>query len=237
MNHKFYKLKQKLTKNVMVPFFETEISLGEYRALDQIYFGPDGRGFKNASGNMQEDFLNGKIIVEPGFFYVKKLDLHDKNIRYFNRLVDLPELVEFNLKNSGIVNIQPLRNLKKLEELNLSNNNIEDISGLKDLTNLWKLNLSNNKLSDISYLSNLENLTELYLSKNQISYIEPLSKLTNLTKLSLENDYVADISPLMDLPNLKNVRLFGNPLTKKSEDLVKELRGRDLIVSYAGDKK
>jgi Leucine-rich repeat (LRR) protein len=105
---------------------------------------------------------------------------------FMELLSSFTQLTTLAIRNSLIVNIEPLSRLKKLSKLGLSDNRaLVDISHLADMTKLTSLNLRNTGVVEITHLSGLINLEELDLSETGIVEIESLSGMKRLTSLFL----------------------------------------------------
>jgi serine/threonine protein kinase len=141
----------------------------------------------------------------------------------------LTNLQDLLLWNSGITNIEPIRNLDRLSYLRLSANNIEDISPISGKPNLECLYLQNNLITDISSLQNLPKLKTLSLADNLISDITPLLGFRSLTHLELQGNSIIDFSGIDQLTQLQYIDVSGNPGADSDIMDLLEQRGVEVI--------
>jgi internalin A len=140
-------------------------------------------------------------LEEFGVFETTILDLY--------QLKTLITLKNLTLREMGIKKIDMLSNLKILKYLDLSMNSINCIEGLENLQYLSTLDLSNNKIERIENLDHLTKLKVLDLSRNQIKKIEGLENLTNLQFLDLSENKIKKIEGLKSLTKLEDLNLKG----------------------------
>lgn len=107
-----------------------------------------------------------------------------------------------------------------LKVLDLHANNISQIQNLNKLQNLQELDLSNNLITVFKGLQQLRELTDLNLRNNMIEIVSDLTPLAKLKRLNLSNNMIQrkrDLYETGRLPALFDLKLFGNPLTKKAD--------------------
>ena len=150
---------------------------------------------------------------------LRYINLRNCDVEDTTFLSELPYLEYLNLhSNSGIQDIDPIKNLTNLETLILANIPIRGQANLlANLINLSYLNLRNTGLTDIAFLAELDELEYLNLHSNSaIQSIAPIADLSRLEQLILRdvpiNDqfvHLADLSYLKSL-NIRNTGI-GDP--------------------------
>jgi len=123
----------------------------------------------------------------------------------------------------------PTYYLEDFEDFELASQGIVDLDGIQYCKHATSIDVSNNEISDIRLLWELPKIQELFLANNNIGYIDALSNLLNLCILDLSGNQIDDISPLFELHNLEYVNLIGNRI---SDDQIKALRDKDILVMY-----
>jgi Leucine-rich repeat (LRR) protein len=161
---------------------------------------------------------------------IESLALGGNKIADISALASCGELVTLHLFENRIADISALANCKRLEMLSLSQNRLSDLSPLSRCGELAFLGLDCNGLTDISALADCGTLVELDLSGNQIPDISPLSRCVTLRELKLPYNQITDISALESCAQLCMVELTGNPLSKKSLQVIEKLRDRRVRV-------
>lgn len=76
----------------------------------------------------------------------------------------------------------------------------------------------------------MDQLQILTLGNNNISDIPPLASLNNLKNLGLDSNNIKDISPLLELETLEYVSIVNNPLNSEADQVIEELRNREVEV-------
>ena len=148
------------------------------------------------------------ITALPGCTKIEDLALHDNNIADISPLANCGALVSLSLYRNRITNISALASCGKLEEVWLPENSITDISALASCRRLRYFDVGVNRVTDISVLAHFRKLWGVALPYNQIT----------------------DISVLESCPRLEVVEIFGNPLSKKSLQVIEKLRDRRVRV-------
>ncbi len=123
------------------------------------------------------------------------------------------DLQELDLRDTWVVNLNPLASLTGLQRLFLHNTQVVDLSPLANLTSLQLINLNNTQVADLSPLANLTSLQWFELNKTQVADLSPLANLTSLQSLHLNNTQVADLSPLATLTSLQELYLHNTQVT------------------------
>lgn len=141
------------------------------------------------------------------------LDLSDTGVSNIEPLRELKNLTTLNLRGTGVTSIDPLRELKNLTRLDLSGTDVEDVEPLRELKNLTEFFVTNTQVRSIESLTDLKNLTNLDLRGNKVSDIKPLRELKNLTSLNLDGTGVGNIEPLRELKNLTFLDLGSTRVT------------------------
>lgn len=119
----------------------------------------------------------------------KFIDLSACDLDYFpEKLQEINNLKKLDLHNNNIKIIKNLEIMPKLEYLNLGLNEISKIEGLDKLPKLKTLRLHSNKISKIENLEKLQQLEFLDLRYNQIEWIEGLGYLDNAKKIALDGN-------------------------------------------------
>lgn len=163
---------------------------------------------------------------------LQDLTLTGNKISDISALKGLTNLYTLHLEINKINDISALSGLTKLTTLNVSVNELSDIRALSRLTKLEDLSLGGNKLADIRVLGNLINVTKLDLSLTGISDISILSELTKLQYVYLSGNKISDIAPLSQHPDLIYINVTDNELNSESQEIIKNLNARDVIVTY-----
>lgn len=129
----------------------------------------------------------------------------NSNIKNNNTAISqLPSLRTLNLSNTGMTNLNFLKELKSTNDdlqltiLDLSDNGLTSINEVESITTLQSLAIANEKLTDknISILSSLTNLTTLNMNGNQIENIDALKNLNQLKYLYFNNNKVQSLEPI-----------------------------------------
>jgi len=116
----------------------------------------------------------------------------------------------------------PVYYLEDLDEFELSQSGIIDLDGIQYCIHAVVMDLSDNAIHDISLLWDLTKIEELNLSDNSIEEIETLENLRNLSSLNLSNNPVKDISCLLQLPKLEYCELTGTRVTASQINALEE---------------
>ncbi len=119
----------------------------------------------------------------------------------------------WNIKNTNIISIDPLRNLVRLKFIRIYDYNVIDLEPLKDLKNLVKLQLSCKKIINLKPLKDLIKLKWLECHCPEVSDIEPMKYLINLERLDLSYTKIKDLEPLKNLINLKILRFVSTMIS------------------------
>ncbi|MBB6446754.1 leucine-rich repeat domain-containing protein [Bacillus benzoevorans] len=172
------------------------------------------------------------ISALSGLNTLQDLALTGNQISDIRALRGLTNLYALRLDINKINDIGALSGLTKLTTLNVSVNEFSDIRALSSLTKLEDLSLGGNELDDIRALGSLINLTKLDLSLTGISDISSLSKLIKLQYVYLSGNKISDITPLSQHPDLIYINLTDNELNSESQDVIKDLNAREVIVFY-----
>ncbi len=163
---------------------------------------------------------------------LQDLALTSNKISDIRALKGLTNLYALRLEINKINDIGALSGLTKLTTLNASVNEFSDIRALSSLIKLEALSLDGNELGDIRVLGNLINITKLDLSLTGIRDISSLSKLTKLQYVYLSGNKISDITPLSEHPDLIYINVTDNELNSDSQEVIKNLNARDVIVTY-----
>lgn len=161
-------------------------------------------------------------ITEAQAAEITTVDCQTMGITDITGLETMPNLETVWLNNnSGIANLDPIKNLTKVQSLSLNFVPVAnaDLPGLVTSPDLTGLGLWGNGLTDISALSAVTSLRSLTLRANQITDVSPLATLNGLNYLYLEDNEIADVSPLSALTNLETLQLSGQSLNLPSAPL------------------
>jgi len=129
----------------------------------------------------------------------------EKWIENWTVLLQLPELKELYLSDTGLDDISVVRNCTKLVSLDIRYFKGEELGPLSGLSALSNLNLGSTPVSDLDPLSGLSALSSLSFGNTQVSDLGPLSGLSALSSLSLDGTRVSDFGPLSGLSALSSL--------------------------------
>lgn len=149
--------------------------------------------------------------VIAGAEKLEALKISDSGLFNIDFLKELPLLTSLELKAKGIRNPEPLKKIKNLKSFSFTGSDIfSDLKIIKELKGLEELRLNECQVTDISGISVLENLKIVDLSFNSIENTEPLGNLTEIEELNLSsNTEIKDISSLGKLTELRVLHLEG----------------------------
>ena len=126
-----------------------------------------------------KEFLayDNNIHTLPGSLFactsLQILDLHNNTITTLPNYINLPSLINLNLKNNRLIELpEPdFSGLVLLESLDLSENMLTNIPDLTNLKRLNYLNITQNKLTSFPIKLPVDSLIRLYLGYNKITSI------------------------------------------------------------------
>ncbi len=134
--------------------------------------------------------------------------------------LNLPNLEELKMTNSGVEDLTFIRNLKGIKILFMGKNKIKNINAISDLTALEDVELYDNKISDISPFKNHQGILFLSLGGNYIEDISPLKNLVKLNFLSVQSNRritgeagIKDVSALSGMVCLRELNIRDNKVT------------------------
>ncbi len=201
-----------------------EIPVTECQALESLYNGTTGSGWKNHQ--------NWLVTTTPCSWYgvvcsgghVTEINLGENQLNGTmpTQIGNFANLTKLNLYKNVLRSSVPaeLSSLRKLQTLNLSNNQfsgaLPDFSSISTLTNVY---FNNNRLSGNipSSLGTLSNLSELYLNDNQFNGSIPpeLANLQKETVLDLSRNSLTGAIPSQfgTLTSIKYLGLGSNQLS------------------------
>lgn len=152
------------------------------------------------------------------------------NMDAFSKLVDLKSLW---LMNNHITGLSGVSALIHLEHLYLANNQIDSLAGLEAMLQIKELNLAGNQIHALTPLTALNKLESLNVENNQITDISGMESLGQLQWLSLAYNPVTQISPIGELVRLQYINQRGFAVSSDSNELLKQLKNRGVIVEHA----
>ncbi len=136
-------------------------------------------------------------------YNLDKLDCSESGIRNLEPLRNLTNLkVVWIDKNPSVVSLEPLRSLTKLTEIDFSGTGVSDLEPLRGLVNLTRLECFETNISSLAALSGLRKLKILDFSKTKVNSLFPLKNVLTLEVLYFSQTPVTDLSPLKALANL-----------------------------------
>lgn len=145
---------------------------------------------------------------------LKKLTINNcTKILDFSVIAECKNLQTLVIKDSGLYNIDFLKEMSSLERLELKAKGVRDVAVLKELTFLKSLKLEGNKrFGEIEFLSGFTALEELKITDLEIKDISPVASLVSLEKLDFSSNNIEDVSPLADLKEMKELNLAANDI-------------------------
>ncbi len=162
--------------------------------------------------------------------------------------LNLPGLLELQIRDCNLEMMSHLSHLKDLELLDLSFNRIHDIADLENLSRLKGLALFDNQVTKINGLESNLNLETLHLESNRIQVIENLRNNTKLKSLYVDDNMIENVRPIISLKSLKQLSVKGNPILDCPSDIWKSndlnqikvffdnLKRQDIEKKIANDK-
>ncbi len=160
-------------------------------------------------------------------------DIEDKpkakpNNYHKNKYISFYEAIK--IRQYGHTKISfPIYYLEDMDEFELSDSGILDLDGLQFCIHAISIDLSDNHINDLRLIENLGLLEILNLSNNSIEIIDSLEYLTNLRELDASHNQIRDIEPLLALEKLEFVNLTGNPIPER---WIKKLRNKVKFVEF-----
>jgi Leucine-rich repeat (LRR) protein len=148
-----------------------------------------------------EDFSIINAAEPQKRFKYDRPSIHNKGYTFY-------ESIEMRMYGKTSVGF-PVYYLEDMDEFELSQSGIIDLDGIQYCKHAVVMDLSDNAINDISLLWDLTKIKELNLSDNSIEEIETLENLRDLSSLNLSNNPVKDISCLLQLPKLEYCELTG----------------------------
>jgi hypothetical protein len=162
---------------------------------------------------------------------VKRLDLSgSKGVNEIAVLGCFTDLVSLKLSETGVSNIEPIRNLHKLEMLDIAGTPVTDISVVKDLNELQVLYIGSTNVRSLEPLRRLIKLRVLYMSNTKkVNSIQAIEGLIRLQSLDVSGTNVSDLTPVQRLLELRVLKAGGAPVADiKPIALLLELEVLDL---------
>ncbi|PCJ62053.1 MAG: hypothetical protein COA79_05035 [Planctomycetota bacterium] len=141
---------------------------------------------------------------------IKSLILNDTKISSLDG-INRKELIKLDIGNSGLKNLELLKDCLNLKYLDFRFNNLKKIEELKPLESLVSLYLNHNQIEDLTPI-NFKTIKNLYLGDNLISNIEPIQKAELLVSLDLNNNKIESLEHLSNLEKLNLLLCVNNPL-------------------------
>ncbi len=133
----------------------------------------------------------------------------------------LKDLKSLYVCNTGITDLEDLKNHLKLETLDIRYcYNIEDISivrGLKELKVLVVRGCTTSLLIDIESLRDMTSLKTLEMMDCDFVDVEPLYTLKNLTRLLVDDD-IEGLEKFKDMEEFKDLKIIQEYSDRKNDD-------------------
>lgn len=201
--------------------------------------------------------INGKLAELTNYYAgIEILDLYGKKTSQFeiktSYLKMFTGLKNLNLGNTGITELDGLKDMKNLERLSVFRNNLvadenyDCLAAIANLTNLKRLYINwNLNIKDISSLANLSNLEYLVISGTSITNFDLFwnsdSKSARFPDLRyLQAKYIKTLTSIAGLVEVANEEGFS--IERKSWDLTDSIlvsdenNHIDMIKSVLGEK-
>ena len=129
---------------------------------------------------------------EPYWEYIRKLELHGKDLITLHTLNDFCSRVEeLDVSNNELGQLNGIPSC--LRYLNVQDNCLTDMTAWGHLFNLQYLDVSGNQLQDLGGFQSLVHLRELRADNNLITSIDGIFRLDGLLRLSLKGNRVASM--------------------------------------------
>lgn len=201
--------------------------------------------------------ISGKLAALTNYYAgIENLDLSYKKTSQFeittSSLKMFTGLKNLNLGNTGISELDGLKDMKNLEILNVYRNNLvadesnDCLAAIANLTNLKRLYINSNlNIKDISSLANLSNLERLAISNTSITNFDLFwnenTKSARFPDLKLlQAKYIKTLTSIAGLVKVANEEGFS--IERKSWDLTDSIlvsdenNHIDMIKSVLGEK-
>lgn len=175
-------------------------------------------------------------LTEDDYSNIKKIDLRDSGISDLEALRDLSNLQVLILWNTRVSNLEPLKGLSSLRGLDLSGTKVSNLEPIKGLSSLQTLVLWYTKVSDLEPIKGLSVLRSLDLRGTSVSNFTPIKGLRCLKRFDLSDTPVIDFEPIKSLSSLESLNL-NNTHVSDLEPLrgLSSLKGLDLSNTQVGD--
>lgn len=117
------------------------------------------------------------IAIDGNIIEASALKTEEDIIETVGKFLNLRKVI---LYNTGIIDINVLRNCSNLQELNISKTSIADINVLNGYLNLQELYTHSTLVTDISVLRNYPNLQNLDIWNTNITDLFPVLHVENI---------------------------------------------------------
>jgi len=196
--------------------------------------------WNNLSDAWQAELLNQiKIDGDPTREELQQIiDLKEVAIIKNSKIIDLEPLSIFHfLRNlsisfTAVSDLSPLAECDSIRVLNLPNNPVVDIEPIAKLIYLEELNLENTGVNDLAPLAGLLQLHKLNLAGTKIKKLKPLSGLTALEELTINNTKVNRLTDVNKLGTLKKLTCYNTSIKKKKVDVYKTTHPEVEVIFY-----
>lgn len=136
--------------------------------------------------------------------------IEDSGIYNLDFLKDVSGIKSVFARNNRINSIAGLANLSQINYIALSENQISDISPLKGKSLVTHLMMNNNPVVDISAVADMPLLNTLYIKNGRVKNISALSGLKKLEVVYLDNNFIEDVSAFRYKPVIRQITLANN---------------------------
>ena len=107
-------------------------------------------------------------------------------------ILDVPNVIQLNLRNAQVMDIDMVGDMRGLKILSLRGNRVVDLSPLQSLEKLEILDIGETWVADLSPLVTLPSLKRLDVGDTQLRSLEPATRMATLTWINLHGAYALD---------------------------------------------
>ncbi len=125
------------------------------------------------------------------------------------KLADLPDLRELQLRGLNLDTLFGLSGLKNLQSVDCWQTQVSDLAPLAGLQALQSINCSQTRVRDLAPLAGLQALLSINCSQTRVQDLAPLSALQALQSINCSQTQVRDLAPLAALQALRSINCWS----------------------------
>ncbi|MCI4664264.1 MAG: hypothetical protein MRY74_06040 [Neomegalonema sp.] len=174
---------------------------------------------KNGWDDEDDDYATSFYVPISRLNKLQHINLYDNYASEDPHFEDLPELISYDSFNSGVLNMDSIKNAKSLEYLCMTPDygeyleDLTDISALSGKTKLRELTISYSCVTSLDALQDAQALENLDCSYTEISDLSPLRHCSRLKDLDVSHCGIKTLEPLSNLTNLAEIDCSATGIT------------------------